>query len=58
MITVTDLTKQFGKVQAVQGVSFAAPDGRITGLLGPNGAGKSTTCECWRRSYALTRAMH
>jgi sodium transport system ATP-binding protein len=43
MITVTDLTKQFGKVQAVQGVSFAAPDGRITGLLGPNGAGKSTT---------------
>ena len=42
MITVTDLTKQFGKVQAVQGVSFAAPDGRITGLLGPNGAGKST----------------
>ena len=43
MITVTDLTKQFGKVQAVQGVSFAAPDGRITGLLGPSGAGKSTT---------------
>jgi len=43
MITVTNLAKKFGTVQAVQGVSFAAPDGRITGLLGPNGAGKSTT---------------
>ncbi len=43
MITVTDLTKNFGSVRAVQGVSFSAPDGRITGLLGPNGAGKSTT---------------
>jgi sodium transport system ATP-binding protein len=43
MIKVTDLSKRFGKVQAVERVSFAAPDGRITGLLGPNGAGKSTT---------------
>lgn len=43
MIKVSDLNKRFGKVQAVQGVSFTAQDGRITGLLGPNGAGKSTT---------------
>jgi len=43
MIEVTDLKKSFGAVQAVRGVSFSAPDGRITGLLGPNGAGKSTT---------------
>ncbi len=43
MIRVEDIHKSFGKVQAVRGVSFAAPDGRITGLLGPNGAGKSTT---------------
>jgi len=43
MIQVTDLSKRFGKVQAVERVSFMAPDGRITGLLGPNGAGKSTT---------------
>jgi sodium transport system ATP-binding protein len=43
MIKVDDIHKSFGKVHAVRGVSFAAPDGKITGLLGPNGAGKSTT---------------
>jgi len=43
MIKVSDLHKNFGDVKAVRGVSFDAPDGKITGLLGPNGAGKSTT---------------
>jgi sodium transport system ATP-binding protein len=43
MIIVNDVHKSFGKVKAVRGVSFDAPDGKITGLLGPNGAGKSTT---------------
>ena len=43
MIRVDGIHKSFGKVQAVRGVSFEAPDGKITGLLGPNGAGKSTT---------------
>ncbi len=43
MIEVRSLSKSFGAVQAVRGVDFTAPDGRITGLLGPNGAGKSTT---------------
>ena len=43
MIEVEGLTKRFGKVEALRGVSFTAADGRITGLLGPNGAGKSTT---------------
>jgi sodium transport system ATP-binding protein len=42
MIEVDGISKRFGKVQAVDAVSFKAPDGRITGLLGPNGAGKST----------------
>jgi len=43
VIVVEGLKKSFGKVKAVDGVSFGAQDGRITGLLGPNGAGKSTT---------------
>jgi sodium transport system ATP-binding protein len=43
MIEVKDLHKHFGKVKAVDGVSFTARDGQITGLLGPNGAGKTTT---------------
>ena len=43
MIKVQGLRKSFGKVHAVRGVSFDAPNGKITGLLGPNGAGKSTT---------------
>ena len=43
MIRVDGLTKSFGDVRAVRGLSFDAADGRITGLLGPNGAGKSTT---------------
>jgi sodium transport system ATP-binding protein len=47
MITVENLYKSFGekskRVHAVAGVSFNAPDGKITGLLGPNGAGKTTT---------------
>ncbi|RPJ52198.1 MAG: ATP-binding cassette domain-containing protein [Chloroflexi bacterium] len=43
MIEVNNIHKAFGKVIALRGVSFSAPDGQITGLLGPNGAGKTTT---------------
>lgn len=43
MIQVDNLYKSFGSVQAIQGVSFVALNGQITGLLGPNGAGKTTT---------------
>jgi sodium transport system ATP-binding protein len=43
VISVPGLHKAFGAVKAVDGVSFVADNGRITGLLGPNGAGKSTT---------------
>jgi len=45
MIDARGMTKSFGKrgeIHAVRDVSFAAPDGHITGLLGPNGAGKTT----------------
>jgi sodium transport system ATP-binding protein len=43
VIEASGLSKRFGPVEAVRGVSLHAADGRITGLLGPNGAGKSTT---------------
>jgi sodium transport system ATP-binding protein len=43
MLEARGLSKSFGAVHAVRGVSFSARDGQITGLLGSNGAGKSTT---------------
>jgi sodium transport system ATP-binding protein len=43
VIEARQLCKRYGAVTAVDGLSFSAADGRITGLLGPNGAGKSTT---------------
>ena len=42
-IVVEQLTKRFGPVTAVDGLSFTVPAGRVTGFLGPNGAGKTTT---------------
>jgi ABC-2 type transport system ATP-binding protein len=43
MIDVTDVTKSYGPVQALRGVTFHIAPGQIVGLLGPNGAGKTTT---------------
>jgi ABC-2 type transport system ATP-binding protein len=43
MIEVTNLTKRYGNVAAVDQVSFRVEPGKVTGFLGPNGAGKSTT---------------
>lgn len=53
MINVQNLHKQFKGIQAVNGVSFTARDGAITGLLGHNGAGKSTSL---RILYGLLKA--
>ena len=42
LLEVEGLTKRFGGVTAVDGCSFAVPDGSITALVGPNGSGKTT----------------
>ena len=43
MITVDNLTKKFGEVTAIEGLTFQVEEGEIFGFLGPNGAGKTTT---------------
>jgi len=46
LLSVDNLTKQYGDFTAVDGVSLKAEEGHVFGLLGPNGAGKSTTINC------------
>jgi ABC-2 type transport system ATP-binding protein len=43
MIEIHELTKRYGSVTAVDGLTFTVRPGEVTGFLGPNGAGKSTT---------------
>jgi sodium transport system ATP-binding protein len=52
MIRAENLRKRFGTVAAVDGASFHAADGSVTGLLGPNGAGKTTSL---RMIYGLIK---
>jgi ABC-2 type transport system ATP-binding protein len=46
MLEVVDLSKSFGKVQAVKNFSFRVPSGEVVGLIGPNGSGKTTILRC------------
>lgn len=46
MIEIRGLTKRFGRVVAVNQLSFTVEPGQVTGFLGPNGSGKSTTMRC------------
>lgn len=43
MITVSNVSKAFGKTQVIKNISFTAAPGQITGLIGANGSGKTTT---------------
>ncbi len=54
ILSVNALTKHYGNVKAVNGVSFTIPEGICFGLLGPNGAGKTTTIEMMEGITAQT----
>ena|SRR5215469_5336896 len=45
LLEISELTKTFGGVRAVNNCTFAVPEGQVVGLIGPNGAGKSTVVD-------------
>lgn len=43
ILTVENLSKSYGRIQALKNISFTVPEGSVFGILGPNGSGKTTT---------------
>src|SRR6202521_4305512 len=56
-IEVENLTKRYGDLEALRGVSFAVQEGEVFGLLGPNGAGKTSTVEILEGMRTPDRGM-
>ena len=57
VLRVSDLTKDFGGLRAVDGVSFHVDEGEFVGLIGPNGCGKTTTFNCISGMLEATSGM-
>jgi ABC-2 type transport system ATP-binding protein len=45
-VSINGLTKEYGTIRAVDGLTIAIPEAEVFGLLGPNGSGKTTTINC------------
>jgi ABC-2 type transport system ATP-binding protein len=42
ILSIENLSKSYGRIQALKNVSFSVPEGSVFGILGPNGSGKTT----------------
>ncbi len=54
-VEVKNLTKNYGNIEAVKGISFSLEKGEIFGLIGPNGAGKTTTLRILSTILTITK---
>lgn len=54
LLEIQDVSKEFGGVTALRGVSFDVKQGEIVAIIGPNGAGKTTLVNCINKVYPLT----
>jgi ABC-2 type transport system ATP-binding protein len=57
LLDVADLTKTYGRIAALSGVSFSVRAGEVLGVIGPNGAGKTTLFECLAGLLPMDRGV-